>query len=156
MLYAPVPVDSDADNDEDAGVGVDVIRSLYEGAQQPGHLVDRGVQLQRQREQQQDVCERQADHVHGGFGLLSPKAAEHRQGQGVENQPEDEAGDGDPQLHGPCQAVDVCKTAVLTAVSHFSPEMTKRAGWKCMRLTVNAVIKPGQDTFKHSSRILWF
>lgn len=153
--YADVPVHGDADNDEDAGVGVDEVRSLYEGAEQPRHLGDRIVQLWWQREQQQDVCQHQVDHVHRGLGLLSPKAAEHKQGQAVENQPEDEGGDGEPQLQAPCQAVDGCKTAILTAAGHFCPEMTKKASWKCVRLTVNAMIKPNQDPFKHSSRIFW-
>lgn len=97
----------------------------------------RVVQLWWQWEQQQHICQCQIDHVHRGLGLLPPKAAEHTQGQDVENQPQDEGGDGEPPLHSQCQAVDGCKTTILT-VGHSCPEMTKRAGWKCVRLTVKA------------------
>lgn len=142
--YADVPVHGDADDDEDADVGVDEVRGLYEGAQQARHAGDRVVELWWQREEQQDVCQHQADHVHRGLALLPPKAAEHSQGQAVEQQPQDEGGDGEPQLHAPCQAVNGCEIAILTAVGHFCPETTKRVGWKCVRLTANAMIKTNQ------------
>lgn len=100
--YADVSVNSNADNDEDTAVRVDEIERLYEWAQESGGFPDRVVQLEREREKQQDICKREIDHVNWGFRLFLPKAAEHREGQSIEDQPENEGGDGDPQLHGLC------------------------------------------------------
>lgn len=100
--YADISVDGNADDDEDTAIHVDEIERLYEWAQESGCFLDRVVQLEWEREKQQDICKRKIDHVHWSFGLFLPKAAEHRESHGIENQPENEGGDGDPQQQGLC------------------------------------------------------
>ena len=76
--------------------------------------------LEWEREHQQQVKDRQVDHVDGGGSVAGPpllqEGAEASDGEQIEEQTEEEGGDVDSQLHCFHQLIHIVEGAVLTLV----------------------------------------
>lgn len=120
---------------EDAAVHadkVDTLRQGTEGWKGSPHVVQD--HLEREGEHQQQVEDRQVDHVDGGGGILRPpplqEGVEASDGQQVEKQAQEEGGDVGRQPHDFHQLIHIMEGAVLAFVelTHVLSYINDRVG----------------------------